>query len=298
MNTQGEDQEGTSVERWNQEGLEGSNAPSRPKRRDTSQPSITDTVPPHIVAEMQMMKEHMNFMMNTLRGRVSSDLDDLVHRTDSSFIASITSFPLPPKFRMPQVENFDGSKDPLDHLEFFMTLIHLQGASNEIICRAFPTTLKGPVRIWFSRLTPNFISTFKDLSTQFALHFIGGHRYKNSTSCLMNIKQWEDETLRSYITGFNKEALLIDKADDKSSWRHSPMGYERVSSYFLCIRMTQRQCRMCFTRQPSTLMRKMHYWPKKRSPRKGKDKKTNRWTRGGRWLEPENDRMTDAPNPL
>ena len=31
----------------------------------------------------------------------------------------------------------------------------------------------------------------------------------------MNIKQWEDETLRSYITRFNKEALLIDKADDK-----------------------------------------------------------------------------------
>ena len=215
MNTQGEDQEGTSVERWNQEGLEGSNAPSRPKQRDTSQPSITDTVPPHIVAKMQMMKEHMNFMMNTLRGRVSSDLDDLVHRTNSSFIASITSFPLPPKFRMQQVENFDGSKDPLDHLEFFMTLIHLQGASDEIICRAFPTTLKGPIRIWFSRLTPNSISTFKDLSTQFALHFIGGHRYKNSTSCLMNIKQWEDETLRSYITGFNKEALLIDKADDK-----------------------------------------------------------------------------------
>ena len=31
----------------------------------------------------------------------------------------------------------------------------------------------------------------------------------------MNIKQWEDETLRSYITLFNKEALLIDEADDK-----------------------------------------------------------------------------------
>ena len=31
----------------------------------------------------------------------------------------------------------------------------------------------------------------------------------------MNIKQREDETLRSYITRFNKEALLIDDADDK-----------------------------------------------------------------------------------
>ena len=28
----------------------------------------------------------------------------------------------------------------------------------------------------------------------------------------MNIKQRKDETLRSYITRFNKEALLIDEA--------------------------------------------------------------------------------------
>ena len=42
-----------------------------------------------------------------------------------------------------------------------------------------------------------------------------GHRYKKSTACLMNIKQCEDKTLRSYITRFNKEALLIDEVDDK-----------------------------------------------------------------------------------
>ncbi|XP_075659015.1 uncharacterized protein LOC142628866 [Castanea sativa] len=83
------------------------------------------------------------------------------------------------------------------------------------MCRAFPTTLKGLARIWFSRLTPNSIGTFKELSAQFASHFIGGHRYKKSTACLMNIKLWEDETLRSYITRFNKEALSIDEADYK-----------------------------------------------------------------------------------
>ncbi|XP_030943701.1 uncharacterized protein LOC115968442 [Quercus lobata] len=31
----------------------------------------------------------------------------------------------------------------------------------------------------------------------------------------MNIKQWEDETLRSYFTRFNKKALSIDEADNK-----------------------------------------------------------------------------------
>ncbi|XP_075640346.1 uncharacterized protein LOC142612107 [Castanea sativa] len=75
--------------------------------------------------------------------------------------------------------------------------------------------LKGPARVWFSKLTPNSISSFKELSTQFASHFIGAYKYKKSTACLMNIKQREDETLRSYITCFNKEAFSIDEADDK-----------------------------------------------------------------------------------
>ena len=32
----------------------------------------------------------------------------------------------------------------------------------------------------------------------------------------MNIKQWEDEMLRSYIARFNKEAFSIDEVDDKT----------------------------------------------------------------------------------
>ena len=83
------------------------------------------------------------------------------------------------------------------------------------MCRAFPTTLKGPMRVWFSRLTPNLIATFKELSTWFASHFIKGHRCKKSTTCLMSIKQQEDEMLMTYIARFNKEVLLIDEADDK-----------------------------------------------------------------------------------
>ena len=161
------------------------------------------------------MKERMDFMMNAFRGQVSSDLNDLVHRTDSPFTASIISFPLLPKFHMSQVESYNGSKDLPDYLESFKTMMHLQGVADEIMCRAFPTTLKGSTKIWFSRLIPNSISTFKELSAQFASHFIGGQRYKKSTACLMNIRQQKDETMRSYITHFNKEALSIDEADDK-----------------------------------------------------------------------------------
>ena len=95
---------------------------------------------------------------------MSNDLDDLVNRTDSPFTTSINSFPLPQKFRMPQIESYDGIKDPFNHLETFKTLMHLQGVPDEIMCKAFPTTLKGPAIIWFNRLTLNSINTFKELS--------------------------------------------------------------------------------------------------------------------------------------
>ena len=113
----------------------------------------------------------------------------------------------------PHVEAYDGSQDLLDHLESFKTLIHLQGVPNEIMCRAFPTTLKGPVRVWFNKLTLNSVSTFKELSGH--MHFIGGQRHIRSSVAILSITQWEDESLRSYVTRFNKEALLINKANNK-----------------------------------------------------------------------------------
>ena len=81
--------------------------------------------PPHMVMEMQTMKERMNFMMNTLKGWVSNNLDELVHRTDLPFTAPVTLFPLLTKFHMPQIKAYDESNDLLDHLEFFKTLMHL-----------------------------------------------------------------------------------------------------------------------------------------------------------------------------
>ena len=113
---QGDDQEGTNADRRNQEGPQASNAPSKPERQNVNLPSLADTTPPPIIVEMQAMKEQMEVMMNALKGRVSSDLDDLVNRIDSPFTAPINSFPLPSKFHMPQMDSYDGVRDPLDHL--------------------------------------------------------------------------------------------------------------------------------------------------------------------------------------
>ena len=56
--------------------------------------------------------------------RRMNHVDDLVHQTNSPFIASINSYPLPSKFKMSSLDSYDGIHDPCDHIatfkEFYM----------------------------------------------------------------------------------------------------------------------------------------------------------------------------------
>ena len=93
--------------------------------------------------------------------------------------------------------------------------MHLQGVPDEIMCRAFPTTLKGPTRVWFNKIPPNTVSFFEELSKLFVNNFIGGQMHKRSLSSLLTIEQGENESLRSFITQFNREVLIVVEVDDK-----------------------------------------------------------------------------------
>ena len=128
---------------------------------------------------MDEMRENM---------RRANPVDDLVHRTDSLFMASISSHPLPPKFKMPSLDSYDGTRDPFDHIASFKTTMNLQGVLDEIMCKSFPTTLKGLARVWFSKIPLNTVSSFEELSKLFVNNFIGGQRHKRSLSSLLTIK--------------------------------------------------------------------------------------------------------------
>ena len=129
---------------------------------------------PYLEREMDRMKRAMEKMKDSIRR--ANHVHDLVYRIDSPFIASITSHPLPSKFKMPTLDSYYGTRNPYDHIATFKTNIHLQGVSNEIMCRAFPTTLKGPTRVLFSNLPPNTITSFQELSKLFIDNFVGVQR--------------------------------------------------------------------------------------------------------------------------
>ena len=128
---------------------------------------------------MEEMKENM---------RRANPIEDLVHRINYPFTAFINGHPLPPKFKIPSLDLYDGTRDPFDHIATFKTTMHLQGVLDEIMYRAFPTTLKGPAQVWFSKIPPNSVSSFEELSKLFVNNFIGGQRHKCSSSSLLRMR--------------------------------------------------------------------------------------------------------------
>ena len=154
-------------------------------------------------------------MKEVVKGRAPDTMDTLVQQTESPFTAKVFHFPLPAKFRMPQVEAFAGVRDPVDHLNTYKNQMELHGYQDTMRCRAFATTLKGPALTWFNRLPPSSISSFRELSIAFVSHFIGARTYRKPSYHLLTVKQGSKESLKSYVQRFNSESLKIDIPDEK-----------------------------------------------------------------------------------
>ena len=156
-------------------------------------------------------------MKEAVKGRALVSMDALVQQTESSFMAEVLHFPLPTKFRMPQIDTFDRAKDLVDHLNTYKNQMELHGYQDPIRCRAFTITLKGPALAWFNRLSSSSISSFRELSIAFVSHFIGALTYKKPSYHLLTIKQNPQVSLRSYLQRFNAESLKVDIPDEKFS---------------------------------------------------------------------------------
>ncbi|GFY98627.1 hypothetical protein Acr_13g0000280 [Actinidia rufa] len=74
-------------------------------------------------------------------------VDALVRQTDPPFTKRVLRARISSKFKLPtQLGIYEGKTDPMDHLDSYKSLMSLQGCSDEIMCKAFSATLKGPAR--------------------------------------------------------------------------------------------------------------------------------------------------------
>ena len=79
----------------------------------------------------------MDELRSAIKEKTERSVDRLVKATDSPFTTAVLECPVPSKFQLPQLESFDGLKDPQDHLNTFKTTLGLQQPPDEILCRSF-----------------------------------------------------------------------------------------------------------------------------------------------------------------
>ena len=71
-------------------------------------------------------------MKEAVKGRALISMDALVQQTESPFNAEVLHFPFSTKFRMAQIETFDGAKDPIDHLNTYKNQMELHGYQDPV----------------------------------------------------------------------------------------------------------------------------------------------------------------------
>ena len=130
----------------------------------------------------------MDELRNAIKGKIDQSLDKMVRTTDLPFTLAVQECSVPSKFRLPQLEPFDGLKDSLDHLNTFKKTLGLQQPPNEILCHFVPTTLKRAARKWFTKLLASSIDNFEHLGSSFLRHFVGGQCPKRPIDHLLIIK--------------------------------------------------------------------------------------------------------------
>jgi hypothetical protein len=141
---------------------------------------------------------------------------DMLEDEKLPFTKRVRRYPMPDKFKMPRIERYDGSGDPQAHLEAFREHIILHGTSDEIAYRAFPLTLKRVANDWFTELPPKSVGTFKELGRLFLTQFLATRKRKKSVTCLLTLRQGNEETLKDFMLRFNKEKLEVDSPDNKT----------------------------------------------------------------------------------
>ncbi|XP_022880843.1 uncharacterized protein LOC111398123 [Olea europaea var. sylvestris] len=146
-----------------------------------------------------------------LEDKNKGGIEEYLTKQHSPFTEDVLTKPLPERLKVPQMIAYEGERDPLSHLDKYTLWIELQGTSDAIMCRAFPLALGNKAQRWFRRLHQVSVKNWNDLAFAFLAQVMGAKTRTTSKERLVSIKEGKSESLKSYLSGFNKQSMKVEK---------------------------------------------------------------------------------------
>jgi hypothetical protein len=122
----------------------------------------------------------------------------------------------PPKFRPHLPEKYNGSSNPSEFLQVYVTAITTAGGNTAVMAMYFHVALSGPARTWLMNLTPGSVYSWEELCVRFVANFASAYQQHGVEAHLHAVRQEPGETLRKFISHFTKVWGTIPRISDAS----------------------------------------------------------------------------------
>ncbi|KAJ0604283.1 putative retrotransposon gag domain-containing protein [Helianthus annuus] len=189
--------------------------------------------------ELQKLKD----MISSVPGVIKPILEipDGSHKV-SRFAPLICNAEIPKRFQTPNMKLYDGTTDPEEHVAQYREIMEINPIPERLkeacLCKGFGSTMTGSTLKWLLSLPPYSITSFANLVNLFNSQFSCSRRFERLTSDLYRVTQGHNESLRDYITKFNRESLEIPNLDIATAVEAFKMGLLEDSQFYDDLVMT------------------------------------------------------------
>jgi hypothetical protein len=121
-----------------------------------------------------------------------------------------------PKFWPHLPEKYDGTMNPSEFLQVYVTAITAAGGNTTVMETYFHVALSGPARTWLMNLAPRSIYSWEELCAWFVANFASAYQQHCVEAHLHAVRQEPGETLRKFISRFTKVRGTILRISDAS----------------------------------------------------------------------------------
>nr|KYP54491.1 hypothetical protein KK1_000679 [Cajanus cajan] len=116
---------------------------------------------------------------------------------------------LPQGWKPLHLDRYDGTTDPDEHIDLYMTQVNLYTNNDAILCRVFLTSLNGAALNWYTQLPAESIDSFSTLVRRFTAQYATSRPHHITSDALASLRQNDDEPLRAFMERFAATSVKI-----------------------------------------------------------------------------------------